>query len=268
MGFYDVYKIAKDAEQIGESVVSNTIYAASDVTSSVSDLTNMKKKVFGVKKEIIKSPFVKELITYMFQGDLPPKEITATSKGFFARAYNADTNDYFYELAPVYLSDEPMSFYFGAAVISIFEDLYPNIYSPYKYSSLEELQADIICDDWIQAMTLKTSFELKTVAPSFNYADVDTKPLESLPLKFEDNYTKRVSKLPVVSFVLGIVSIFLSFFPGGNTMTAVAGIVTGAIGLKTSKKKALAVWGIVLSALSFVSMFLIAIIGFMSMFNF
>ena len=228
------------------------------IAGDYAGVTNIRKAVYKKKIEIIKTPMVKEIVLSTFVGENPPREIWINRGGVFVRSYDEQSNTYHPNGTCVYLPEVEFDYVVATAILLIFQDLYPNAYEISKFT-LTELAEAIKTGTWGNTITMKDEYLFKKIQPSFDIANIENTPIEALPLVLEDKYTKNAGTLPRVSLILGIISVVLSLVGGlltvlSSGLFSVAGGITALISIFTTEKKKdkMAIWGLILSVLSWI----------------
>lgn len=109
------------------------------------------------------------------------------------------------------------------------------------------------------------------ICPAFDITNIENIPSEKLPLTLEDNYTNKSGVAPKISLTCGIIAVVLSLLGGLVTIVsmfcAIVGAMTGIYSILTTgkgkKKPRGAIWGIVLSVVSWVLPLFIGIAAFL-----
>lgn len=244
------------------------------IAGDYADVTNVRKAVYKKKIEIIKTPMVREIVLSTFASENPPREIWINRGGIFVRSYDAQSNTYHPNGVCVFVPEVEFDYIVATAILLIFQDLYPNAYEINKCTSTELAQA-ISNGTWGATLTMNDEYLFKRIQPSFDISNIENTPIEALPLVLEDKYTKSTGALPKVSLILGVISVVLSLM-GGLTillsgLCSVVGGITALISIfttdKRKKKDKMAIWGLILSILSWILPSVFAVISMVSIFG-
>ncbi len=252
-------------------IIRNGIEAGGAIAYDYANVTNIRRDVYKAKVDIVKTPMVQELVRAAFVGDVLPKSIWANRNGLFTKPFDENSNTYHPNGIQVYAPEVTFDYIFATALLHIFMDLYPNVYEMNRVTTTE-LSQGLQSGTWQSSLELKDEYKGKKLCPAFDIFNIANTPIEALPLVLEDKYTKKSGSLATVALVLGIIAVVFSFVGALGTLFAGVGIIVGAINLLTTekgkKKSKKAIWGIILSVLSFILPIVIGIIGFMNMFSF
>jgi len=242
------------------------------IAGDYADVTNIRRAIYEKKVEIIKTPMFREIVLATFADENPPREIWINRSGVFVRSYDAQSNTYHPNGVCVYSPEVEFAYVVATAILLIFQDLYPSAYEIGKYTSTELAQA-INNGTWCSTLTMNKEYLFKKIQPSFDISNIENTPIEALPLVLEDRYTKTTATLPKVSLIFGIISVVLSLMGGLTVLlsglcSAVGGI-TALISIFTTEKKKdkRAIWGLILSLLSWILPSVFAVISMMSFFG-
>lgn len=252
--------------------IKNGIVSGVNFSSEYASVISLRREMYKTKIEIVKTPMVQEIVEATFVGGFLPRTIWANSQGVFARAYDQASRTYHPNGVHVYCPEVTFDHIFAAALLSIFMDLYPNAYEMNRVTTTE-LSQGLQDGTWHISMELKEEYKGKQLCPAFDIFNIADTPVESLPLVLSDSYTKSKGTMGKISLILGIISLPLNLLGGLTTLLGMlcsfAGAITGLIGIfateKGKKKDKKAIWGLILSI---VSWFLPAIIGLLSLFAF
>lgn len=232
------------------------------VANDYADITNIRNTIYKTKREILYSPLVKELISLTFTSNIPPSRIQINSDGIFAQIYDNESNTYHPTGVHLYAPDVAFNYVFSAALGSIFQDIFPDIYETNKIY-ISQLPDMIEKDTWFCELTIKSEYMYKVLSPAFDFSKINEIPLNSPLFKMSDKYTSKAPMLPKISFILGIAGIILCFTQLIGTFLSFCGVFTGIVGFRSApkSKRSLAVWGIILSV---IGLLLPMVIGFLS----
>lgn len=247
--------------------VSNLANSSSAIIYDVSTVSNLRKDIYKRKCEIIQTPMVRQLVHTVFQDNYLPRYLCINRNSLIGRIFDRESKTYHPNGVVLYEPEVTFDYEFACALLLIFQDLYPDVYEMSK-ATLSELSETLNNGTWNVSLTMKDQYLYHERTPAFYIDDAASVPLCQLPVQTEDlSYANKTSKLPVVSLILGIISVVLNFgfdFITGvaGFITGVAGIITGIIGLKTTPKKThkKAVWGVILSIFGVIVIPLIQIV--------
>jgi len=233
-----------------------------DIANDYSAVINVRDNIYKTKKEIIRSQLVKDLVAITFDQPFIPRHIQINATGIFSKVYDAETKTYHPIGLHIYTPDVLFDYVFCAALASIFQDIYPDVYNMNKYNTTEFAQA-IQNGTWHVDLELKEELLYKEAKPAFDFSVIDSISLDSNIIKTSDDYTKQSSKMGKISITIGIVA-FVSFFFSNmlNIFLGFVGIITGIIAVQTNPKgsRKQGVIGIILSALAIILPIVIALI--------
>ena len=271
LNFKDVKKKGTRIMGIRRSV-KNTIVNSVNLSSEFSSVINVRRDIYKTKTEIVKTPMVQEIVEATFVGGFLPRTIWANSQGVFTCTYDQASRTYHPNGVHVYSPEVTFDYLFAAALVSIFMDLYPNAYEMNRVTTTE-LSQGLQDGTWNASLELKEEYKEKQLSPAFDIFNIADTPVESLPLVLSDSYTESKGKMGKISLILGIISVPLNLLGGLTTLLGIlcslAGGITGLISIfateKGKKKDKKAIWGLILSI---VSWFLPLIIGILSIFSF
>ncbi len=235
--------------------VSNLNYAAADAAS----VHSARVEIFKLKKEMIRTPLLKEIVNSVF-GDSGyiPRRIILNSSGIIARVYDHNTRTYHPNGVTVYQPDVSFDYVIGCALLSTFQDIYPNVYN-FPNQNSTQLAEDLDNGTWSVTLEMKDEYVNKAVTPSFDINNIDNIPDEKLPVQFNDPNIAKNKVLSTVSLVLGAIAFLIALislkafvFYFLSVPFIAIGIILGIIGFNMGGKKLHAGLGILLSVLAFI----------------
>ena len=246
--------------------IRDGVQSGMQLANDFADISNIRNSVYKTKKEIIRSPLVRELIEVTFTSSIIPKRIQINSGGIFAQIYDENSGTYHPTGVYLYSPDVNFNYIFSAALASIFQDLYPEAYEMNKLyiSQLSEMLEN---DTWFCELTLKEEFMYKEIVPAFDVSKINEIPLDSPIFKMSDKYTSKAPRLSKLSFTFGIVGLVVSLIPVSSflgTFLNFINIFVGFAGFRSAPKgeKSLAVWGIILSVIGLLAPMVIGFLSF------
>ncbi len=243
-------------------------YAAVDLIQENSLVHNSRQGIYKRKAEIVKTPMVREII-HAVVGDSshPPIYIEIYPQGILTRPYDVESDTYHPNGILAYTPEIVFDYEIACALCLIIQDMYPDIYD-FPNTTITGLSGQLEKGTWTTKLILKQEHLYKEIAPNFNIDEIAAIPFAEMPIQLEDQKGKGYSKLPNVSFWLGIVSIALCWMKGLIVLSAVAGIITGIMGINTSQNKKKCVAGIIMCVLGgFILPFIISIFLFQNWVN-
>ncbi len=254
-------KIGQSIGQSAGRAITNSAYVINDISS----VHNLREAIYQRKAEIAKSDLVKEIFTILFADEThPPREILVNVHAVSARRYEADKNSYQIYSEPVVHPEHPFDYPTACALFLLIQDKYKNVYD-FPSVTMTQLQPAIQSGTWQTTLQMKAPFIGKALTPAYTVSDLEFKALDDLPLEFKDPKGKGVQKLPIFALIVGILSILLSATPFGFIFAA-AGIIMGAIGMKTKNMHKLSLIAILISVAGIVLPIIRAISNLLSIF--
>lgn len=250
-------------------LIKNMLTGSVAIASDYADVTNIRNLVYKKKLEIIKTPMVREIIVSTFAQGLPA-QIWINGQGVFARPFDSQSNTYHPNGVLLYSPEVTFDYIVSMAILLIIQDLYPNVYEV-NHVTTAQLNEQLQNGTWCGTLTMKDDCLYKTICPAFDITNIENIPSEKLPLTLEDNYTNKSSVAPKISLTCGIIAVVLSLLGGLVTIVsmfcAIVGAMTGIYSILTTgkgkKKPRGAIWGIVLSIVSWVLPLFIGIAAFL-----
>lgn len=254
-------------------LIRNMVTGSMAIAGDFADVTNIRNQIYKKKLEIIRTPMVREIVSATFAQGLPA-QIWANREGIFARIYDSQSNTYHPNGVKIYSPEVTFDYVVSMAILLIMQDLYPNVYEANRVTTTQ-LSEQFQLGTWQGELTMREECLFKAIWPAFDIMNIDNLPIEALPLTLEDNYTNKACAAPKISLACGIISVVLSLLGGLvtiiSTFCAIVGAMTGLYSILTTgkgkKKPRGAIWGIVLSIISWVLPLFIgifAISGFLS----
>lgn len=238
-------------------IKSRTIRAISSagaVAGEYADVVNIRSEIYKKKADIIRTPMVQEIITCTFSRGLPRK-IWANGQGLFASMFDAQSRTYHPNGEIVYRPEVTFDYLFSAALLSIIEDLYPNIYDGNRVT-VAQLSEQLQQGTWQCCLTMKDEYMYKNIKPAFDITSIANTPVDELPVTLADKYTSKAKSMSAISLCIGILALIWAFIDGFPFLFGLVGALTGVISIRTTGKgekgRKCAIWGIILSMASWI----------------
>ena len=220
-------------------VIRNGIYSGIAVAEEQAGVSNARRDVYQLKREMVKTPMVREIVAVTFTSEYLPKQVFANSSGVYTRPYDAASGTYHPNGVHVYTPEVAFGWTFSEALLTLFQDLYPNADEMNRVNSTE-LAEQLENDTWQVTLTLKDECLGKVIHPAFDIFNIENTPVESLPLVLEDGYTKSSGAMGTISLVLGVLSLALTLVSGlaglGGMLCSFVAAITALISIRTTPK--------------------------------
>lgn len=238
--------------------IGNTVESSKAIVWDASSVYQVRGAIYERKLQIVKTPMVRD-IYHAICNDVnhPPLNINITRYAVYGRQYDPVSKTYNPMNVEIYRPEYEMDYVFACAVCLIIQDIYPNVYD-LPNTTMNQLVYELNSGTWSVTLTKKKGYTEAVITPAFNIDAIENIPLENLPIKREDSYSKKYNLFPVLSVILGVLAVIIAFSKLAllSSFPAIMGLIFATISKNTVKKNLLWIVGMITSIVGFALPFL------------
>lgn len=247
--------------------IRNSVGTINNTINEVSLVNNLREQIYARKIEIIKTPYVKEIINSIFTNpNMPPKLIQVCNNGIIVRNFDSTTHTYHPIGETVFCpTDASFDYEFCCALNLIIQDIYPNIYKMSTATTQEIVEA-LQQGYWNISLTMQDKYFYNSVTPTFDINNIDNLSLDQLPIQINDPKSRKFKYFAPISIILSLISVILSGSFLGSFFPIIAFILS-MISIKTQKNKGLSIIAVIFSSIAILLPFVFMFIKLNNFFN-